>query len=113
MVIILIIFSGFKIYSKVNYIEISNPDQIKTVEYSNNKIDITFDLPPYRSIAGYILDNAPTNPKVIRINILEFLNCKNYEKLTIKLDETFNRQYEEIHFLYKTDIIKKIQLTTR
>lgn len=68
--------------------DITSNSQIEAVEIFKNKIKVKINLPPYRSISGYMLANSK-DPWELDISISTTLDfsMKNEETITIEIDD--------------------------
>ncbi|MEG1047077.1 helix-turn-helix domain-containing protein [Carnobacterium sp.] len=68
--------------------DITSNSQIESVEIFKNKIKVKTNLPPYRSISGYMLANSK-DPWELDLSILTTLDfsMKNEEIITIEIDD--------------------------
>lgn len=87
IIAILILVGAIYVYKQNEFKEVTNPEQIKSVEISDNQLKITIDLPKYRSISGYMSSNSPQeNSNSIEVLIFTQIDLSMKNKETISID---------------------------
>ncbi len=87
--LILVILAGlFGIYKVVEYRDISSPEQIVSVQAYENRLEITTDLPFYRSVVGYTIGNSPDGNDTIELSLSSQidLSLDHQQKIVVETD---------------------------
>lgn len=92
--------------------QISDKNQIISIEESNDTIEINTKLPVYRSLTGYYADLSPHNKDVLQVSLIAPLDfsMKNQETISIPLSETEFSEVTQIDFINEGKIFKSIKL---
>lgn len=87
--LILVILAGlFGIYKVVEYRDISSPEQIVSVQAYEDHLEITTDLPFYRSVVGYTIGNSPDGNDTIELSLSSQidLSLDHQQKIVVETD---------------------------
>lgn len=87
--LILVILAGlFGIYKVVEYRDISSPEQIVSVQAYEDRLEITTDLPFYRSVVGYTIGNSPDGNDTIELSLSSQidLSLDHQQKIVVETD---------------------------
>lgn len=87
--LILVILAGlFGIYKVVEYRDISSPEQIVSVQAYEEHLEITTDLPFYRSVVGYTIGNSPDGNDTIELSLSSQidLSLDHQQKIVVETD---------------------------
>lgn len=86
---ILVILAGlFGLYKALEYRDLSSPDQIVSVQAYEDYLEITTDLPFYRSVVGYTLGNSPDGKDTIELSLSSQidLSLEHQQKILVETD---------------------------
>lgn len=87
--LILVILAGlFGIYKVVEYRDISSPEQIVSLQAYEDRMEITTDLPFYRSVVGYTIGNSPDGNDTIELSLSSQidLSLDHQQKIVVETD---------------------------
>ena len=87
--LILVILAGlFGTYKVVEYRDISSPEQIVSVQAYEEHLEITTDLPFYRSVVGYTIGNSPDGNDTIELSLSSQidLSLDHQQKIVVETD---------------------------
>ena len=87
--LILVILAGlFGIYKVVEYRDISSPEQIVSLQAYEDRLEITTDLPFYRSVVGYTIGNSPDGNDTIELSLSSQidLSLDHQQKIVVETD---------------------------
>lgn len=87
--LILVILAGlFGIYKVVEYRDISSPEQIVSLQVYEDRLEITTDLPFYRSVVGYTIGNSPDGNDTIELSLSSQidLSLDHQQKIVVETD---------------------------
>ena len=87
--LILVILAGlFGIYKVVEYRDISSPEQILSLQAYEDRLEITTDLPFYRSVVGYTIGNSPDGNDTIELSLSSQidLSLDHQQKIVVETD---------------------------
>lgn len=87
--LILVILAGlFGIYKVVEYRDISSPEQIVSLQVYEDRLEITTDLPFYRSVVGYTIGNRPDGNDTIELSLSSQidLSLDHQQKIVVETD---------------------------
>ena len=85
--LILVILAGlFGLYKVFEYRDLSSPDQIVSVQAYEDYMEITTDLPFYRSVVGYTLGNSSNGENTIELSLSSQidLSLDHQQKIVVK-----------------------------
>lgn len=103
----LLIVGAFFIYKANEYSDISNPEHIKAVTLENQKIHVVTDLPHYRSLITYSMNNSSDEESLELVLSTKLdLSMINNNELDIPLDISNSLELKKINIMYDGDIIK-------
>ena len=73
------------VYKNNEYKDVTDPEQIKSIKIVNNQIEVTTDLPKYRSISGYMADSLQQGDDTVEISLYSQidLSMKNKNKILV------------------------------
>lgn len=89
VLLILVILTGlFGIYKVVEYRDISSPEQIVSLQVYEDRLEITTDLPFYRSVVGYTIGNSPDGNDTIELSLSSQidLSLDHQQKIVVDTD---------------------------
>lgn len=87
--LILVILAGlFGIYKVLEYQDISSPEQIVSLQAYEDRLEITTDLPFYRSVVGYTIGNSPDGNDTIELSLSSQidLSLDHQQKIVVETD---------------------------
>lgn len=87
--LILVILAGlFGIYKVLEYRDISSPEQIVSLQAYEDRLEITTDLPFYRSVVGYTIGNSPDGNDTIELSLSSQidLSLDHQQKIVVETD---------------------------
>ena len=87
--LILVILAGlFGLYKVVEYRDISSPEQIVSLQAYEDRMEITTDLPFYRSVVGYTIGNSPDGNDTIELSLSSQidLSLDHQQKIVVETD---------------------------
>ena len=87
--LILVILAGlFGIYKVLEYRDISSPEQIVSLQVYEDRLEITTDLPFYRSVVGYTIGNSPDGNDTIELSLSSQidLSLDHQQKIVVETD---------------------------
>lgn len=87
--LILVILAGlFGIYKVLEYRDISSPEQIVSVQAYEDRLEITTDLPFYRSVVGYTIGNSPDGNDTIELSLSSQIDFSldHQQKMVVETD---------------------------
>lgn len=87
--LILVILAGlFGIYKVLEYQDISSPEQIVSLQAYEDRLEITTDLPFYRSVVGYTIGNSPDGNDTIELSLSSQidLSLAHQQKIVVETD---------------------------
>ncbi len=106
--LILILLAGLLgLYKVFEYRDISSPDQIVSIQVYEDCLEITTDLPFYRSVVGYTIGNSPDGKDTIEIALSSQLDLSldHQQKIIV---ETYNLEEDMgIQELKTVDIVDR------
>ena len=108
---IIIIISFIIYFYKTNeYLDISNTDQILSITKADQMLDIKTDLPFYRSLETYFMNNSTKeNTLEIVLSSRIDLTMKNNNHLMVPLLDT-RQDYNQVDLLVDGEVIKTFYL---
>lgn len=112
IIAIFLIFALFLFYKANEYSDISNPEQIKSLVVKNQNIYVLTDLPSYKSLTNYIINNS-TDGKSLEL-VLSYkldLTMTNNNYMVIPLNIPNSQEFENINVIYDGNIIKSFTIT--
>ena len=73
------------VYKNNEYKDVTDLEQIKSIKIVNNQIEVTTDLPKYRSISGYMADSLQQGDDTVEISLYSQidLSMKNKNKILV------------------------------
>ena len=85
IIVVFILFGAMYVYKNNEYKDVTDPEQIKSIKIVNNKIELTTDLPKYRSISGYMADSLQQGDDTVEISLYSQidLSMKNKNKILV------------------------------
>lgn len=89
VLLVLVILVGlFGLYKVLEYQDISSPEQITSVQAYEDHLEITTDLPFYRSVVGYTIGNSPDGNDTIEISLSSQidLSLDHQQKMVVEAD---------------------------
>lgn len=89
ILLIVVILAGlFGLYKVFEYRDTSSPDQIVSVQPYKDRLEITTDLPFYRSVVGYTIGNSPDGYNTIEISLSSQidLSLDHQQKMVVETD---------------------------
>lgn len=103
----------FLFYRNIKYEDISDPDQVvSVVKNKYNELSIRTDLPKYRTLICYYIDNSSNDDTIIQLSLgssLDF-SLKNNNAMTAAIPEYISDDVSQINIVYHGDIIKTFYL---
>ena len=87
--LILVILAGlFGIYKVLEYQDISSPEQSVSLQAYEDRLEITTDLPFYRSVVGYTIGNSPDGNDTIELSLSSQidLSLDHQQKIVVETD---------------------------
>ena len=67
IIVVFILFGVMYVYKNNEYKDVTELEQIKSIRIVNNQIEVTTDLPKYRSISGYMADSLQQGDDTVEI----------------------------------------------
>ena len=88
LLILVILVGLFGIYKVVEYRDISSPEQIVSLQAYEDRLEITTDLPFYRSVVGYTIGNSPDGNDTIELSLSSQidLSLDHQQKIVVETD---------------------------
>ena len=85
IIVVFILFGAMYVYKNNEYKDVTDPEQIKSIKIVNNQIEVTTDLPKYRSISGYMADSLQQGDDTVEISLYSQidLSMKNKNKILV------------------------------
>lgn len=85
IIVVFILFGAMYVYKNNEYKDVTDPEQIKSIKIVNNQIEVTTDLPKYRSISGYMADSLQQGDDTVEISLYSQidLSIKNKNKILV------------------------------
>ena len=85
IIVVFILFGAMYVYKNTEYKDVTDPEQIKSIKIVNNQIEVTTDLPKYRSISGYMADSLQQGDDTVEISLYSQidLSMKNKNKILV------------------------------
>lgn len=85
IIVVFILFGAMYVYKNNEYKDVTDPEQIKSIKIVNNQIEVTTDLPKYRSISGYMADSLQQGDDTVAISLYSQidLSMKNKNKILV------------------------------
>ena len=115
--LILVILAGlFGIYKVVEYRDISSPEQIVSVQAYEDRLEITTDLPFYRSVVGYTIGNSPDGNDTIELSLSSQidLSLDHQQKIVVETDSLEDdmgiRNLKTVDIVDRNGIIKTFDI---
>lgn len=115
--LILVILAGlFGIYKVVEYRDISSPEQIVSVQAYEDHLEITTDLPFYRSVVGYTIGNSPDGNDTIELSLSSQidLSLDHQQKIVVETDSLEDdmgiRNLKTVDIVDRNGIIKTFDI---
>lgn len=115
--LILVILAGlFGIYKVLEYQDISSPEQIVSLQAYEDRLEITTDLPFYRSVVGYTIGNSPDGNDTIELSLSSQidLSLDHQQKIVVETDSLEEdmgiRNLKTVDIVDQNGIIKTFEL---
>ena len=115
--LILVILAGlFGIYKVVEYRDISSPEQIVSLQVYEDRLEITTDLPFYRSVVGYTIGNSPDGNDTIELSLSSQidLSLDHQQKIVVETDsleeDMGSRNLKTVDIVDRNGIIKTFDI---
>lgn len=88
LLVLVILVGLFGLYKVLEYQDISSPEQITSVQAYEDHLEITTDLPFYRSVVGYTIGNSPDGNDTIEISLSSQidLSLDHQQKMVVEAD---------------------------
>ena len=85
IIVVFILFGVMYVYKNNEYKDVTELEQIKSIRIVNNQIEVTTDLPKYRSISGYMADSLQQGDDTVEISLYSQidLSMKNKNKILV------------------------------
>lgn len=93
--------------------ELRYPGQISSVEVKNNGIEIRADIPFYRSVGGYYMDENYDDEDTVNISVFSSidLTMKHVEILTLHFDpKLLDKNIKTVNIVNDNKIVKTIEV---
>lgn len=88
LLILMILSALFGVYKISEYRDISSPEQIVSMEKYEDRLEITTDLPFYRSVVGYTIGDSPAGDDAIELSLSSHidLSFEHQQKIVVETD---------------------------
>lgn len=116
LLILVILVGLFGIYKVVEYRDISSPDQIVSVKKYEDYLEITTDLPFYRSVVGYTIGNSPDGNDTIELSLSSQidLSLAHQQKMIVETESLEKdmgiRELKTVDIVDRNGIIKTFDI---
>lgn len=117
VLLILILLAGLLgLYKVFEYRDISSPEQVVSIQAYEDRLEITTDLPFYRSVVGYTIGNSPDGKDTIEIALSSQLDLSldHQQKIiveTYSLEEDMGiQELKTVDIVNRNGIIKTFDI---
>ncbi|URZ87354.1 helix-turn-helix domain-containing protein [Floricoccus penangensis] len=88
-------------FDRYKNIELSNSNQIKQVEIDGDNLQINTNLPLYRSLTGYFINNNRYHEDTIQIELTSSMDfsLKHQEKMNIELQNNLSKKVKYVEII--------------
>lgn len=108
VILILVILTGlFGLYKAYEYQDISEPNQIVSVQKYENQLEIITDLPSYRSVVGYMIGNSQDGKETIELSLSSQIDLSLNHKQKIIIETDSLSEDMKIQEIKTVDIIDR------